>query len=69
MTKTLVNKLRGVLFLKRTDSWDNNISVSVRVDFDKFRFEDGPDCFKSGRVISKNDLEGQQRHNIQEVHM
>ena len=39
------------------------------IDIDKFRFEDGKDCCESGMVISKNDLEGQQSHNVQEVHM
>ena len=67
MTKTQINKLREILFLKYTDSWDNNILVFLRVEFDKFRFEDSQDCFESVRVISKNNLEGQQNHNIQEI--
>ena len=36
MTKTLMNKLIEILFRKSTDSWDNNILVSVRIDLDNF---------------------------------
>ena len=39
----------------------------MRVDFDKFIFEYIQYYFESGRVISKNDLEGQRGHNVQEV--
>ena len=35
-TKTLINNLRESFFLKSTDSWDNNIIVSVRIDIDNF---------------------------------
>ena len=35
------------------------------VDFDKFLFEDIKYCFESVRVISKNDMQGQQNHNVQ----
>ena len=69
MTKVLMNKLREILFWYDTDSWDNNIPISLRIDFGKFRFECSLNCFESGRVISKNDLEGQQTHNVQEVRM
>ena len=65
----MMNKLGEILFWISTDSWEKNITVSVRVDFDKFIFEDIKDCFESGMVISKNDLEGQQSHNVQEVQM
>ena len=36
MTKKLTNQLRESLFLKSTDSWDNNILISVRIDIDNF---------------------------------
>ena len=39
----------------------------MRVEFDKFRFEYSQSCFEYGRVISQNDLEGQQGHNVQKV--
>ena len=55
--KELINNLNEI-FLQGTDSWDHNIPVSLRVDPAKFRFEDIPDCFGSGTVISKNNLEG-----------
>ena len=61
-----MNKLRESFF-NYIDSWDKNILVSVRIDLDKFLVEDRQDCCESGRVISKNDLEGQQNHNFQEV--
>ena len=32
MNKMLINNLRDSLFLKYTDSWDNKIIVSVRID-------------------------------------
>ena len=49
----MMNKPREILFWISTDSWEKNITVSVRVDFDKFIFEDIKDCFESGMVISK----------------
>ena len=64
----MVNKLREIFF-KCMDSWDNNIPVSVRIYFNKFRLECSRDYFESGRVISMNNIEGQQSHNVQEVHM
>ena len=39
----------------------------MRVEFDKLIFEDSLIFFESGRVISKNNLEGQQGHNVEEV--
>ena len=39
MTKTMMNKLRESFFLKYTDSWDNNILVSVRIDIDFFKLK------------------------------
>ena len=68
MNKTPMNNLRD-FFGWGTDSWDKNIPVYLRVDFDKFQFEDSLHYFQSSMVISKNDLEGQQSHNVQEVHM
>ena len=38
-----MNKLRKSFFLKSTESWDNNILVSLRIDLDKFRVEDSQD--------------------------
>ena len=49
-----------------TGSWNHSISVSSRFDSEKFTFEDSPNCSNSGRMISKNNLEGQQNHNFQE---
>ena len=62
-----MNKLRDILFWKFTESWDNNITIYLKLDFETFIFEDGQDYFESGRVISKNDLEGKQNHNVWEV--
>ena len=31
-----MNKLRDILFWKYTDSWENNSTFFVRVDFDSF---------------------------------
>ena len=39
MTKTLMNKLRDIFCWKSTESWDNNILVSVRVDIDNFELK------------------------------
>ena len=36
MTKILMNKLREILFLNSTDSWDNNILVSVIIYLEIF---------------------------------
>ena len=33
-----MNKMRDILFQKCTDSWDNNIPVSVRVTIEIFDF-------------------------------
>ena len=67
-TKARINKLREI-FKKCIYSWDKNIPVSVSVEFENFRFEYGQDCFEDGGVISKNDLESQKSHNVQEVQM
>ena len=45
-----------------------NIPVSLRVDFEILNFEDSLYCFDYGRVRSKNILEGQLSHNVQEAH-
>ena len=37
--KTPMNKLRDSLFLKSTDSWDNNILISVSIDIDNFELK------------------------------
>ena len=68
MTKLLRNKLREIFFWKCTDIWDHNIPISMRVYLDKFWFEYILGCFESGRLISRNVLEGQQSHNVQQVH-
>ena len=47
---------------------DNNIPVYLRVDFYNFDFKI-VFFFVSGRVIPKNNPEGKQNHNVQEVHM
>ena len=39
INKILMNKLRESLFWKSTDSWDNNIIVSVRIDPDNFELK------------------------------
>ena len=62
-----MNKLRDILFWKFTESWDNNITIYLKLDFETFIFEDIQDYFESGRVISKNDLAGKQNHNVWEV--
>ena len=57
-----------MLFWKCTDSWDNNIPISVRVYLEHF-YLNIVKIFEAGRVISKNYLEGQQSHTFQEVQM
>ena len=62
-----MNNIKEVMFWYWKDSWYNNIPVSLRVELEKYQFEDSLDCFGSGRVISKNDREGQQSQNFQEA--
>ena len=68
MTKVLTNKLRDILFRQGTGSWDNNIPVSLRVEFYNFDVKI-VQIVLSLAVISKNKIQGQQSHNVQEVHI
>ena len=69
MTRTLMKKLREILFWNCIDSWDNNILVSVRVDYDNFELK----IFKIVSILLgwylKKYLKGQQSNNVQEVLM
>ena len=56
-------------FFKVHRQLGKNIPVSLRVAFEILNFEDSLYCFDSGRVISKNSLEGQLSHNVQEDHI
>ena len=64
MTKAMMNKPRW--FLQGVDSWYHNIPVYFMVEFEIFDLK-MVYFLNSGRVISKNDLEGQQSRNVKEV--
>ena len=65
----MMNKLRDIMFLEVAESWYHNITVHLSVDFEKLEFEDSQKQFKSVRVISNSNLEGQQDHNVKEFKM
>ena len=66
MTKLLMNKLRESLFLNSTYSWDR-IFLSLCGLILKILSLRLSRFFGSGIVVSKNNLEIQQSHNVQEV--
>ena len=68
MTKTMMNKLRDILFWKFTDSWENNIPVYLKVYFENYDFNI-VNIVLSLVGWSKNDLEVQQSEKFQGVQM
>ena len=62
-----MNKLRFVLKIHR--KLEQQYSFLCEGWPWQFLFEDSQYCFESGMVISKNDIEGKQSNNVQEVHM
>ena len=64
MTKALVNRLIGI-FLIGHRKLGQQYSCFFEGLLWKIGVEDSIDCFESGGVISKNNLEGQQSHNVQ----
>ena len=66
ITKRLMNMLR--MFLSE-HIVGKKISGVCEVWLWWLWFEYSKDCFESSRVISNNDLEGRQSHNVQEVHI